>query len=92
MENLKKKIESKIARKLDTDPGFRKALLDNPGKAIKEDLGISFPAGVDVAVKDEVAGGISLIFTEGPKGTEIQDELLEQVAAGCVGEGPWDDL
>lgn len=90
MERLKQQIESKIAQKLDTDPGFRKVLLENPGRVIKEELGIAIPAELEVAVKEEGTSGIALILSAGPKGTEIDDELLEQVSAGCTGLDPWD--
>ncbi len=85
MENLKKQIESKIAAKVGTDPGFKKALLENPKSAIEGTLGIAIPSGVQVVVKEQ--GGISVILSAGAKGTEIEDELLEQVAGGGLPGG-----
>lgn len=89
MEGLKQKIESEITRKLGSDPSFRKALFEDPRKAIEQGLGIPIPAGSGVAVGIDTKGAISLTFS---KGTEIGDELLEKVAGGCTGDDPWEDF
>jgi hypothetical protein len=89
MKDLKELIESKIAEKAGSDPGFGKTLLENPRRAIEATLGIAIPPDVEVAVREENANKICVILTEGSQGTEIADELLEQVAGGCTGGSPW---
>ncbi len=88
MEELKKQIESRIAEKVGADPGFRKVLFNNPRTAIEGTLGIAIPSGVEVTVREEGAGRISLTIAAQSKGTEISDDLLEQVAGGNVGPPP----
>lgn len=66
MESLKERI----VKKAWDDPAFKKSLLSEPKKAIKEAFGVVFPAAIQLKVVEESA---SLCYlTLGPKPEDVE--------------------
>lgn len=53
LSNSIQKIEEKIINLAEKDKNFRKELITNPKKAIKEKLNISIPDGIEIKVVED---------------------------------------
>ncbi len=86
-ENEKKPIpreelEKEIIKKAQSDKDFKKALADNPKKALGQ-LGVQVPEDVEVKVVEESAKIVYLVLPANPD--ELADEQLDWIAGGdCV--------
>ena len=56
---------SKIVKKAQADPEFKKALLANPREAIQNETGVTLPEGVDFVVHEQSPGEVHLVLPEG---------------------------
>lgn len=83
MEQLQKAWGKVVARAW-SDVAFKKRLLSNPVKVLKEN-GIQSPPDVTVKVVEDSAKVIHLILPNKP--AELSDEELDQVAGGFLMPG-----
>jgi len=78
-----------VTERAATDPAFRRALLADPARALRETLGITLPAGYRVRFVERPADLDALIVLPDPReADELTDDELEQAAGG---DGTWSD-
>ena len=77
----RKQIEAALIAKAQSEPVFRKALLNKPKAAIEKEFGVTFPAGGELTVVEETASTNYLVLPALDDG-ELSDEGLEAVAGG----------
>ena len=75
------KLKRKIIERAMEDEAFRKQLVDNPGKAIQDILGVSVPDSIEIVVLEETADKVYLILPRMRKKTLSSDDM-EKIAAG----------
>jgi Nitrile hydratase, alpha chain len=82
-EEQDKKMSHLIA-KCWADPGFKQKLLDEPAATLKAE-GVELPAGVSIKVLANDDKVFHLVIPAKP--TNLSDEDLDKVAAGCRTSG-----
>ena len=75
---------SLIVDKAFKDEKFRKRLLSNPSKVLKEE-GLNLPEGIDISVLEDTKNKKYLILPEKPQ-SHLTDEQLRKIAAGATRE------
>jgi len=79
----------RVAERAAEDPDFRRALLDDPARALKETLGITLPAGYRVRFIERPRDLDALVVLPDPRDRdELTDDELEKAAGG---DGDWSD-
>ncbi len=81
-------LEDRLIARATTDNAFRQLLLRDARVAIRQELGITVPDGVQVRVHDETPTELHLVLPA-PRTDELSDRELDQVAAGYI---PGNDL
>jgi hypothetical protein len=77
-------VTERVIDRASRDPQFRQELLQNPLPALKQELGVTIPANIDIRVVEETPSMLYLVLppeTAAP-GRELSDRELEQVAGG----------
>jgi hypothetical protein len=72
-------IDQAIAERLDADPDFRAALVNDPRAALSELTGMQIPESVRVTVHEESVAGIHLVI---PSDSALSEADLELVSGG----------
>lgn len=70
-----------------TDPAFRRALLANPARALRDAFGVTLPPGLTLDVVQETPSRSVLVLPlelSGLPVAELSDDDLEAVAAGTA--------
>ena len=80
-----KKTIDRISEKAATDRNFRKEVLENPGKVIREMSGKELPAGFKVKVIENAPGVNQTFVLPDFAGEELSDDELDRVAGGGRG-------
>jgi hypothetical protein len=75
-------IDSIIAERLDSEPGFRERLITDPRATVAEIAGTPLPAMVTIEVHQESLTQIHLVIPASPATGEITEDDLELVAGG----------
>jgi hypothetical protein len=81
----RKQVEAMLISRAWEDDQFRKRLLADPRATLGEALGIEIPSSVSVKIQEESADALVLTLPAKPKGGELSDVDLEQVAGGEKG-------
>ena len=83
------KAWSKVIEKAWNDPAFKKRLLNEPQKVLREN-GIDLPSGMEYKVTENSDKIVYLNLPTNP-GKELQGECLKNIAAGegCGPGGPF---
>ncbi len=76
------KAWAKVVAKAWTDEPFKKRLLKNPEKVLKE-MGVVIPAGFKLKVQEQKNGTIHLILPAKPKGALSEKELKAAMGGAC---------
>jgi len=74
------KAWAKIVAKAWTDEAFKKKLLQNPEKVLKE-MGVAFPADVKLEMHEQKENELHLVLPARPQKT-LSEQELKQIAAG----------
>lgn len=82
----REEFQNEIIKKARSDKDFKKALVDNPQKALGQ-LGVLLPEDVEVKVVEESAKVLYLVLPMNPD--ELSDQQLEGVSGGGT-RGPID--
>ncbi|MFL5543041.1 MAG: NHLP leader peptide family natural product precursor [Longimicrobiaceae bacterium] len=78
-----------MAARAARDADFRRALLDDPARALHQTLGITLPPGYRVRFIERPRDLDALIVLPDPEGQdELSDDELDQAAGG---DGTWND-
>lgn len=79
-------IKQAIITKASVDPTFRQQLISNPRQTLREELGASLPADVQISVLEETPSRYYLVLppTGVRAGTELSDAELGAMAGGDV--------
>ena len=87
-ETTRGQLEDHIRATSYSDPGFRKALLENPKKAVESQMKGNMGENVEVKVIEETSNVIYLSIPPAPveAGDELSDEDLQKVAGGFMDE------
>ncbi len=73
-----------IKKRTSEDEDFRKLCLDNPNEVIKQISGMEVPEGVKInIIENDPSVDYTIILP--PEGGTLEDEVLEQIAAGRWG-------
>lgn len=75
----REELEKEIIKKAREDESFKKALMDNPKEALGQ-LGVEFPAELEVKIVEESAGVVYLVLPVEPD--QLTDQQLDGVAGG----------
>ena len=75
-------MRDQLVSKASTDAQFRARLLSDPDTAIKEELGVTIPAGFTVKVHENAADMGHLVI---PAPAELSEEELQLAAAAWGG-------
>ena len=87
------KAWAKIVAKAWVDEEFKKKLLKNPEKVLKE-MGVAIPSGVKLELHEQKAKKVHLILPAKPAGVLSEQELRAVAAGGSVAQpkaGGFDD-
>ncbi|HSU14669.1 NHLP leader peptide family RiPP precursor [Longimicrobium sp.] len=77
-----------VAARAAHDADFRRALLHDPARALRETLGITLPAGYRVRFVERPRDVDALVVLPDPERDELTDEELDEAAGG---DGTWSD-
>ena len=58
----RQQLETHLAARALQDPDFRERLLKDPKAAIEQEIGLRFPAGVDVSVHEETLNQLHVVL------------------------------
>ncbi len=75
-------LDARIRENIASDPGFRKALIDNPRTAVSSLLGVTLPEMVNIEVHEESLAHIHLVLPASTSTSELSESDLEMVAGG----------
>lgn len=78
-----------ILQKAATDPVFRARLLVEPAEAIRDAFGVHVPPGYRMKFIERGADTDALIVLPEPRGDELLDDELDDVAGGTGTEPTW---
>ena len=79
------KIEKQLIEKANSDPAFRRRLLDDPKAALADFLGIPLPPGMSITVLEEQPGQHYLVLPPAPP--DLDELLLDELELALVGGG-----
>ncbi|MFA6807567.1 MAG: NHLP leader peptide family RiPP precursor [Eubacteriales bacterium] len=79
------KLVGQVRAKAWVDKGFRKALLENPKKAIEELFDITLQEQFKINVVEEKPDSITIVLPAQLNESELTDDELETVAGGGWG-------
>ncbi|MEO7236958.1 MAG: NHLP leader peptide family RiPP precursor [Lapillicoccus sp.] len=80
-------VASRLVARAASDAAFRRQLVDDPRAAVKDELGVTLPAGVSVTVLQESADRLYLVLPAAENtSSDLSDAELSSVAGGT-----WDD-
>lgn len=76
--------QEQVIDRANTDPEFRKRLIEDPNAALQEQIGVPLPATVTIRVVEEQPGEVVLVLpAQGTaSGTQLSDADLEAAAGG----------
>ena len=79
-------MRTRIIDKAVNDSDYRAKLLDDPGAAVGEELGVSIPDSLTIHVHEEGAATAHLVL---PPSSKLGEHELGAVAAGRYADDPW---
>lgn len=79
----RREMEDALIAKAEANPAFRKALIEDPQKAIEAEFGIKFPNGMELKVLEETAMTNFLVLPPALNG-ELSDHELDAAAGGWM--------
>jgi len=78
-------IETQLIEKANSDPAFRRRLLDDSKAALADFLGTSLPPGITITVLEEQPGQHYLVLPPAPP--DLDALLLDDLELALVGGG-----
>ena len=78
-------LRERLIEKADVDEAFRARLLSDPKAAVREELGLTIPAGFTLKVHEDVQDTSHLVL---PPLARLDESALEQAAGGTEWSGP----
>ena len=81
----RQEIETQLIEKANTDPTFRRRLLDDPKAALSDFLGVALPPGMTITVLEEQPGQHVLVLPPAPP--ELDALPLDDLDLALVGGG-----
>lgn len=80
------KLVGQIRAKAWVDKGFRKALAEDPKKAIEELFGINLPEKLNINIVEENPGSLTIVLPAQLNEAELTDDQLDAVSGGwgCI--------
>jgi hypothetical protein len=76
--------QQQVIDRANTDPGFRKRLIEHPSAALQEQIGVPLPPTLTIRVVEEQPGEVVLVLpAQGmASGTPLSEAQLEAAAGG----------
>lgn len=75
-------LAAKVYEKAWKDAAFKSRLMSQPRQAFIEATGVTPPAGMNLVAHEDTANALNVVVPYAPKGGELSDVDLEQVAGG----------
>lgn len=75
-------VAAKVYEKAWKDAAFKGRLMSQPRQAFVEATGVTPPAGMNLVAHEDTAQVLNVVIPYAPKGGELSDADLEQVAGG----------
>jgi hypothetical protein len=79
--------QQQVIERANTDPEFRKLLIEDPSAALREVTGVPLPSNINIRVVEEQPGEVVLVVPARgmESGTQLSEAELEGVAGGGAG-------
>lgn len=84
MDDAAAALRQKVIDRAQKDPAYRKLLSSNPREAVKSEIGVELPSGLDIQVVQETAQKIYLVLPPEPVEGALSDDQLESLSGGAA--------
>jgi hypothetical protein len=84
MDSAAAALRKRVIDRAEKDSNFRKLLISNPREAVKSEVGVEIPSGLDIQVLEETDQKIYLVLPRESVESELSDDQLESVAGGVI--------